>query len=253
MSVGVVGQKGLRPRSLEPKSKDLLHVFHQGVLCVVIAALVCNHIECLYPAITLKELDQVLSKQIYKHYRAWCHQKGKAASACSHRFSGARFGKEQWSAFPELGSIYKAAVVKSMLFWCNDFIKESVGRVVGAEARHMCVHAFAKFQYLVDISGPFFEPQRSKEVAKYCRAGLLFYQQLAANDRARADDRRCFKIIPKCHSLFELSLYIELTNRNPRFFVSNYGFFVFSPFNFCFSKKQVNHDMIKHLSQHALY
>ena len=197
-------------------SKDLLHVFHQGVLCVVIAALVVSHIECLYPAVTLKDLDRILSKDVYKHYRNWCRGKGNAVSGCSHRFSAVRFSKEQWGSFPELGSIYKAAVVKTMLFWCNDFIKESLGQVVGADYRLFCIHSFAKFQYLVDIHGPFFEPHQAKEVAKYGRAGLLLYQHLAANDRARVGGRRNFKIIPKCHSFLELTFYIELTNRNPR-------------------------------------
>ena len=115
--------------------QDLLHVFHQGVLCCVIAGLICSHIESYYPAITLKDLDRVLSKEVYPHYKQWCRRKGKHAIACSHRFNGARFGKESWPAYPELGSIFKAAVVKTMLYWCNDFLKEAVGRVAGAEMR----------------------------------------------------------------------------------------------------------------------
>lgn len=43
-------------------TQDLLHVYHQGVLCVVIAALVCSHIESSDPHITLKGLDTTLSK-----------------------------------------------------------------------------------------------------------------------------------------------------------------------------------------------
>ena len=133
---------------MQPQTaQDLLHVFHQGVLCVVIAALVCSHIQSLYPAITLKELDRVLSKDVYKHYKNWCRQKGSNATACSHRFSATRFGKESWPAFPELGSIYKAAVVKTLLFWCNDFIKESVGVVAGAGARARCIHGFASSSF----------------------------------------------------------------------------------------------------------
>lgn len=184
---------------------------------MVIAALVCSHIENVNSNITLKGLDQMLSKNIFGHYKRWCSGKGKAASACSHRFNGARFGKEQWGAYPELGSIYKAAVVKSMLFWCNDFLQQQVGVVVGAQARANCIHAFAKFQYLLDIHGPFFNDHQVAEAVKYARMGLLLYQDLAANDRMRTDGRRFFKLIPKFHSLMELTIYMESSKRNPRF------------------------------------
>ena len=197
-------------------SQDLLHVFHQGVLCCVIAGLVCSHIEAYYPAVTLKELDKILAKEVFAHYKKWCKQKGPNASACSHRFSATRFGKEQWPQYPELGSIFKAAVVKTMLFWCNDFLKEAVGRVIGADDRSLCIYGFAKFQFLLDIHGPFLQEHQTAEVVKYCRFGLLMYQKLAGMDRARADDRRFYKLIPKFHSLYELTLYMEATNRNPR-------------------------------------
>ena len=120
-------------------------------------------------------------------------------------------------SYPELGSIYKAAVVKTMLFWCNDFIKESVGRVIDAETRSRCIHGFAKFQFLLDIHGPFFQSHETNEAVKYARAGLIFYQQLVSMDRARTDEKRFYKIIPKCHSFYELTVYIEATNRNPRY------------------------------------
>jgi len=185
---------------------------------VVIAALVCSHLESQDPRITLKELDTKLQKEIYPHYKRWCRRKGKCASACSHRFNAARFGKEQWGVFPELGSIYKAAVVKTMLFWCNDFLREQVGHVPGAQARANVIHGFAKFQFILDVNGPFLEPVQTTEAVKYARAGLLFYQELSAADRARADERRFYKVIPKFHSLMEMTIYMESTNRNPRFF-----------------------------------
>ena len=194
----------------------MLHVYHQGVLCCVIPALVRSYIDSHFPGITLKELDKVLSKEIYGHYKKWCRAKGKFVSACSHRFNGIRFGKEAWSQLCELSSVYEAAVVKSLLFRCNDFLKEHVGHIVGAEQRYFCIHSFAKFQFLVDIHGPFFHPHVTAECVKYARAGLLFYQDLTATDRSRLDGKRFFKIIPKFHSLWEMCLQIEACNRNPR-------------------------------------
>ena len=189
---------------------------------MVIAALVCSHIVCKNPSVTLKELDTILQKEIYVHYKHWCRRKGKHVSACSHRFNAARFGKEKWGTYPELGSIYKAAVVKTMLFWCNDFMKQQVGLVPGAESRANVIHGFAKFQFLLDITGPFFTPDKTSEAVKYARAGLILYQELASTDRARVDDRKFYKIIPKFHSLMEMTIYMESTNKNPRCF----GFYI---------------------------
>ncbi|CAK9005810.1 unnamed protein product [Durusdinium trenchii] len=102
---------------------DVLHVYHQGVACVLIASLVCDTLESKYEGITLKEMDQRLSQEVYKHYKTWCKERAAYTTACSHRFSLARFGKDTWSTYPELGSIFKAAVVKSMLYWCLDYLR----------------------------------------------------------------------------------------------------------------------------------
>ena len=193
---------------------------------MVIAALICNHIECQYPAITLKELDRVLAKEIYPHYKRRCHQKRSHASACSHRFNATRFSKTEWASYPELGSVYKAAVVKSMLFWCHDYLKEHVGRTAGAEMRYHCIYGFAKFQFLLDINGPFLGLDDKRQTVKYGRAGLLFYQQLAALDRARTDGKRFYKVTPKFHSLFEMLLYIEETSRHVRCLISKFSNFI---------------------------
>ena len=91
---------------------------------------------------------------------------------------------------------------------------------MGADQRFHCIFAFAKFQYLMDIHGPFFKPTVTAEVVKYARAGLVFYQELAGLDRSRADDHRFYKLIPKCHSLYEMTIYMEKTNRNPRYLES---------------------------------
>lgn len=64
--------------------EDLLHCLHQGVACVLIASLVCDHLENKHPELTLKRMDELLSKHVYKHYRNWCKRYGKNVSACCH-------------------------------------------------------------------------------------------------------------------------------------------------------------------------
>ena len=207
---------GLGTSDLVSHTKDLLHTLHQGVACVLIAALVCDHLECKHYALTLKQMDVLLSKDVYRHYRAWCHKHGPNATACSHRFSCLRFGKEKWAMPPELGSIFKAAVVKSMMYWCAEFLKENDHDVEGGHLRIHTMHAFAKFQFLVDKNGPFFPPEEKTQVVSIARKGLILYQKLTSNDRKRVDGRCTYKITPKFHSFFELSFYIDETSRNPR-------------------------------------
>ena len=107
------------------------------------------------PWITLKELDATLSKDVFKHYRRWCRNKGNLATPCSHRFSAQRFGKDKWASYPELASVYKAAVVRTMMYWCSDFLKERDAGIPGGNLRVQTSHAFAAFQNLIDINGPF--------------------------------------------------------------------------------------------------
>ena len=197
-------------------SKDILHSVHQGIACVLIASLVCAHLESKHPGITLRDMDDRLSYEIFKHYKKWCQQKGHLVNACSHRFSCLRFGKDKWASYPELGSVYKAAVVKTMMYWCAEFLKQEDTEIPGGDLRVHTMHAFAAFQSVIDNNGPFFDPETREQVVKYGRTGLLLYQKLAGMDRTRTDGRRTYKLIPKFHSVLELTIYIEETSRNPR-------------------------------------
>lgn len=194
----------------------MLHLVHQGIGCVLVAALICDHLECKYPDVTLKDMDSLLSKEIYKHYKCWCRNKGQLATPCSHRFSCARFGKDTWASPPELGSIYKAAVVKSMMYWCADYLKEHDAEVLGGQLRVHCMHSFVSFQNVLDVSGPFFQDGAKERAVKLGRKALLLYQRLASLDSGRTDGRKTYKIIPKFHSFLELTFYINESNRNPR-------------------------------------
>lgn len=139
---------------------------------MVIAALVCDHLECQQPGITLKDMDRKLSKDVFKHYAAWCKSKGALVSACSHRFSALRFGKDSWASCPELQSTYKAAVVKSMMYWCASYLRDNDTTVPGGTLRVNCMHAFTRFQNLIDLNGPFFDRETADKVVKMGQKAL---------------------------------------------------------------------------------
>ena len=180
-----------------------------------------------HPGLTLKRMDELLAKHVYKHYRNWCKRYGKNVSACCHRFSCQRFGKDTWGTPAELNSVYKAAVVKSMMYWAAAFLREEDNGVSGGPLRICTTHAFAKFQHLIDTNGPFFTPEVSSQVVFIARKGLLLYQKIASQDGKRTDERKNYKIIPKFHSLLEMTFYIEQTHRNPRSLTHTSIFLVF--------------------------
>lgn len=198
-----------------PFPKDLLHVLHQGVGMVFIAALVCDHLNSKHPNLTLNMLDQLLAHKVYPHYRDWCRRRSPHVTTCSHRFNAARFNKEKWKQLPELNSVYKAAVVKDMMSWCADYLKEEMVGPQGT-TRAYAMFGIAAFQKQLDSNGPFFDQATADKVINYARSGLLFYQELAGLDRGRVDGKRFYKITPKFHSLIEMLLYIGETKRNPR-------------------------------------
>ncbi|CAK9112062.1 unnamed protein product [Durusdinium trenchii] len=132
----------------------------EGIACVLVAALVCDSLERSIPDLTLKSMDQLLASDVYVHYKSWCRSKGHHATSCSFRFSTGRFGKETWATCPELGSVYKAAVVKSMIFWCAAYLREHQTAPNG-RLRYLCMQQFATFQYLLDSNGPFFSRDMS--------------------------------------------------------------------------------------------
>lgn len=207
----------LKSSPLHIPAQDLLHVVHQGVASVVIPSLICAHLESKDPNITLKRMDELLSGPVFEHYRSWCAERSPLVSACSHRFSAARFGKEKWASSPDLASLYKASVVKHLMFWCADYLRSERDEAVsGSDDRLYTMHSFAKFQQLLDVHGPWFSEDECKLVVTYGWAGVMFYQKLAAQDRLRLDSRRCFKITPKFHSFVEMLIYIEQTRRNVR-------------------------------------
>ena len=194
-----------------------MHVLHQGVASVVIAAVLCDHLESKHPDISLKHMDELLHGPIFEHYKTWCSQRSPMVSACSHRFILARLGKEKWANAPELSSVYKASVVKTLMFWTADYLKaERDDEVPNSDLRLFCIHSFAKFQQLVDMGGPWFSKEECDKVITYGWAALMFYQALASNDRKRSDGRMSFKITPKFHAFLEMQIYIQKTKRNPR-------------------------------------
>lgn len=84
--------------------------------------------------------------------------------------------------YPDLSSIYKAAVVKTMLYWLAAFLRDEVGTLNG-RLRYSCANAFAKFQHLLDDHQAWFTPSETQEVVGAIRKGLVLYQKLASQDK----------------------------------------------------------------------
>lgn len=191
--------------------QDLLHVSHQGVACVYVPATVCDHLEDKHGDMTMQELDTILSTSVFQHYKEWC--KSKKLTPCSSRFSCSRFGKTTWATPCELGSVYKAAVVREMIFWVAAYLEEEGAR----DELSACAFHMAMFESIIASNGRFLSEPAKTQAVSHMQNFLLFSQSLTGKDRRRRNGRRHYKLIPKHHSLVHLHEALAETGRNPRF------------------------------------
>lgn len=193
----------------ERNLEDLLHTLHLGVAGCAVAGLLIDHLQCKCPALTLDGLERELARA-YGHYRAWC--RGNRQSGSCLKFTRLRFGREKWSSLPEL-SQYKASTVKLMMYWLQVFLMED-GDPPGHEDRKYCAYSLVMFQWMLDVTGSWFNPASARETADFGFAFLLFYQRLAL--KCQDAEKRCYKITPKFHYFCHLCEYIEKGYRNVR-------------------------------------
>ena len=209
---------------------------------MAIASLVCDHLESTNPALTLKELDSLLAHQAFPHYREWGRQ-SLAASACSHRFDARRFNRESWKALPELGSVYKASVVKGLIYWAAAFLQEQADQSLDGNAglRAYCAFYLAQFQRMVDTRPAWLNKEDALAIERYVNSFLLAYQKLAGLTLKRPDHRRNYKITPKFHSFMHMGEYSARTQRNVRCLGFHGRIFVFLVSSKPLTQKAVSH------------
>ena len=182
----------------------------------MVASLVCDHYEQMHGPLTLKQLDSLLRLDAWQHYKSFCRAKGKSVASCSMQFNLCRFARESWQSYPELASCYKAAVVKSMLYWVATFLDErkdagSPSSILRADT----AYAMAQFQFIQDTHGAWFDLDTANQAAGAGRRFLVLYQQLALF--AMRANRKIYRLTPKFHCLLHVTLRLPREKRNPRF------------------------------------
>ena len=156
-----------KDRNLE----DLLHTLHLGVSCCAIAGLLKDHLVCKHPGLTLDALDRGVGAA-FNHYRKWC--RANRVPSTSLRFNARRFGMVAWGALPELSSQYKANTVKYMQFWIHAYLMDE-GELERSRDRQNVSYALSKFQWMIDMNGPWFSKRDAALTADYGFCFLLFY------------------------------------------------------------------------------
>lgn len=196
----------------------MLHTVHQGIGPYALAGLITHHFEEMFPGLTLQQLDEKLRGEAWGHYKIW--RKGKSVVCpTSSVFTGQRFGRDSWQSYPELSSHYKGAMVKYLIFWVSDFLKEKLSGHAGAnyKLRSYCAWALAHFQFLQETNGPWLDDSAATAMHDTGRTFLLFYQKLVVSARAANVGRSMYKVVPKNHCLLHLCRFVRDTKRNPRF------------------------------------
>lgn len=190
---------------------------HQGIGPIAIASMITHHFEDTEPGITINELSDRLTNVAWPHFKSWLRPRRHVVSGTSSTFTGLRFGRDSWQHFPELASVYKAAMVKALLYWTASFLTEFMNPTPMSRLRAYTAYALAQFQFLQDTHGPWLDDDAANEMYEKGREFLVFYQALAKMARAHQPGRKLFKIVPKFHSLLHACFYVKLTKRNPRY------------------------------------
>ena len=190
---------------------------HQGIAPISIASMITHHFEEHEPGITIAELSDRLTNVAWPHFKSWLRQRRQVLSGTSSTFTALRFGRESWQHFPELASVYKAAMVKALMYWTASFLTEFMQPTEMSRLRAYAAYALARFQFLQDTNGPWLDDERANEMYEKGREFLVFYQALGKMARAHRPGRKLFKIVPKFHCLLHACFYIKLTKRNPRY------------------------------------
>ena len=188
---------------------------HQGIGPILIGSLLSDHYEQLHNyKLTLKQLDHLLQNDAWPHYKKW--MRDRKLPSCSMQFSLIRIGRESWQRYPEMASCYKAAVIKSMLYWIASFLHEHMrDDQADSVLRADVAYSMAQFHYVQDSNGPWLTPPTAGEMALNGRRFLLLYQLLAV--QAQRAERHLYKLVPKFHVLLHMCLRLPLELRNPRY------------------------------------
>ena len=102
-----------------------------------------------------------------------------------------------------------------MQYWLHAFLDDEKDKSPGGVERACCSFALAKFQHLLDSNGPWFDEPTRKDVCKYGRTFLLFYQSFATQFQGAY--RKNFKVTPKFHYFCHMLISIARTERNVRY------------------------------------
>ena len=82
-------------------------------------------------------------------------------------------------------------MVKYMIFWVAEFLKEKINEVdtENNRLRAYCAWSLYQFQYLQETNGPWLSSDVATEMAHVGRTFLLFYQKLALGSRAACPEK----------------------------------------------------------------
>ena len=135
---------------------------HQGIGPILIGSLLSDHYEQLHNyKLTLKQLDHLLQNDAWPHYKKW--MRDRKLPSCSMQFSLIRIGRESWQRYPEMASCYKAAVIKSMLYWIASFLHEHMrDDQADSVLRADVAYSMAQFHYVQDSNGPWLNSGRKQ-------------------------------------------------------------------------------------------
>lgn len=150
-------------------------------------------------------------RALWGRLKAFCKQRGISTPPGS--FTYASLGSPTGTVYPELGSSFKAAAIKTITTFVADVSYHVERSDLLGKARCTNTWAIAELQFVLDQAGVRLTKVELKR-ALYAATSFLFTLQFLCNS-AISDGKALFKLRPKHHYFCHILMRLQLDMQNP--------------------------------------
>ena len=145
-----------------------------------------------------------------REFKTWMSAKRLKTFRCRFAWDSLRKSSAE---FPEIPSYVKAAQMKWLCYFIAEKSRTSCTGTWPSKMRSVCLWAYCRCTYLMEISGVHFSPRRAAIWAKCMQLHLVSYQWLSRD----AHDKGLYlwHLKPKAHVMDHLAAHVLETRRNP--------------------------------------
>ena len=186
---------------------DWMHSGPLGTARDFLASAVCTLVQ---ERAGRREDPNMILKTFLREMRLWMLAKGLRTFRPKLAFSSLR---KATTEYPEFPSYVKAAHMKWYAYFFAEKSRRCCTGTWPSRIRAVCLWAYCRCTYLMEISGVHFSQQRADNWAWCMRLHLQSYQWLS--HRAHTEKLYLWHLRPKAHVMDHMASHVQETCRNP--------------------------------------